>query len=77
MLYRVTKVVSGELAARRLSRCSGSSTRWGRCSLPRSARGKTYTLTLESADVHPQLSGEHRSTDIFEPEMPVFYDVGS
>ncbi|WP_206026336.1 malectin domain-containing carbohydrate-binding protein [Roseimicrobium sp. ORNL1] len=76
-VYRVTKVVSGELDAKEIV-----ALQWvilGGKVLPSAEReeGKTYTLVLESADVHPQLAGEHRSTDIFEPEMPVFYDVGS
>ena len=39
--------------------------------------GIRVTLELESADDHPELTGEHRSSDIFEPALPVFYDVGS
>ncbi|RBP47918.1 malectin (di-glucose binding ER protein) [Roseimicrobium gellanilyticum] len=76
-VYRVTKVVSGELEAKEIV-----ALQWvilGGKVLPSAEReeGKTYTLVLEPADVHPQLAGEHRSSDIFEPEMPVFYDVGS
>lgn len=37
--------------------------------------GKTYRLELELVDDHPQLSGEHRSTDIFDVTSTVFYDV--
>lgn len=76
-VYRVTKVVSGELEAKEIV-----ALQWvilGGKVLPSAEReeGKIYTLVLEQADVHPQLAGEHRSSDIFEPEMPVFYDVGS
>lgn len=76
-VYRVTKVVSGELADKEIV-----ALQWvilGGLVLPSAEReeGKTYTLILEPSEAHPQLAGEHRSTDIFEPEMPVFYDVGS
>lgn len=76
-VYRVTKVVSGELDAKEIV-----ALQWvilGGEVLPSAAReeGRTYTLTLEPAESHAQLAGEHRSSDIFEPEMPVFYDVGS
>jgi hypothetical protein len=76
-VYRVTKVVSGELEAKEIV-----ALQWvilGGKVLPSAEReeGKTYTLVLELADVHPQLAGEHRSSDIFEPEMPVLYDVGN
>ena len=39
--------------------------------------GSRSVLELESVDTHPELAGEHRSTDLFEPELPVFYDVDS
>jgi hypothetical protein len=39
--------------------------------------GTRFTLEIESADEHPELAGEHRSSDIFEPALPVFYDTGS
>lgn len=74
-VYRVKRVISGELAEKEIVVLQ-----WvilGGKILPSAEReeGKVYQLTLEAADAHPQLSGEHRSTDIFEPEMGVFYDV--
>ena len=39
--------------------------------------GTRMTLELEAAESHPALAGEHRSTDLFAPELPVFYDVNS
>lgn len=39
--------------------------------------GQRVTLELEEADAHPELGGEHRSADLIEPTLRVFYDVSS
>ena len=75
-VYRVKKVVSGELKETDIIVLQ-----WvilGGKLLPSAERkeGQVYQLVLEPVDSHPQLSGEHRSSDIFEPEMGVYYDVG-
>ncbi|WP_038169173.1 LamG-like jellyroll fold domain-containing protein [Verrucomicrobium sp. BvORR106] len=75
-VYKVKRVLSGHLEDTEIIVLQ-----WvvlGGQTLPSSEReeGHVYRLELESADNHPELSGEHRSTDIFEPVMNVYYDMG-
>lgn len=74
-VYKVKRVLSGQLADSEIIVLQ-----WvvlGGQTLASSEReeGHVYRLELESADGHPELAGEHRSTDIFEPVMNVYYDV--
>jgi hypothetical protein len=74
-VYKVKRVLSGQLEDTEIIVLQ-----WvvlGGQTLASSEReeGHVYRLELESADSHPELTGEHRSTDIFEPVMNVYYDV--
>lgn len=75
-VYKVKRVLSGQLEDTEIIVLQ-----WvvlGGQTLASSEReeGHVYRLELEPADSHPELAGEHRSTDIFEPVMNVFYDLG-
>ena len=39
--------------------------------------GKVLRLSIEPVESHPELDGEHRSSDVFEPSLPVYYDIDS
>jgi hypothetical protein len=39
--------------------------------------GQTYRLTLERYDAHPELEGERLVTERDEPDLPLYYDIGS
>lgn len=75
-LYRITKVVSGDLAADKVVVLQ-----WvilgGKELDSQREKGRSYRLVLEPEAAHPELSGEHRSTDLFELDAPVFYDTDS
>ncbi len=76
-LYKVKRVISGEFKEETIIVLQ-----WAILSskiLPSANRedGQTFQLTLEASGAHPELDGEHRSTDLFDATSPVFYDVGS
>lgn len=76
-LYKVKRVVSGKLADQTIIVLQ-----WvvlGGKTLESSVKNEAdvYRLTLDPVEEHPELSGEHRSTDLFENASAVFYDVES
>ena len=75
-LYRVKKVISGELKEDRiivLQWCILDSQKIEASRSP----GTVVTLTLEADEDHTELGGENRSSDLIDPGLPVLYDVGS
>ena len=75
-LYRVRKVVSGELKAEKFIALQWSILDQQKLKTERKP-GDVVTLTFEPEDEHPELSGEHRTTDLLEPDLPLLYDIGS
>lgn len=75
-LYHIHKVTQGELADERIIVLQ-----WvimdGEELPPREQTGQRVMLELEEADAHPELAGDHRSADLIEPTLRVFYDVNS
>jgi hypothetical protein len=75
-LYKVTRVIEGEKIEGEIIVLQ-----WiimdGKILGEAREAGTRAILELEPADSRPELGGEHRSTDLFAPELPVFYDVNS
>lgn len=75
-LYKVRKVISGELKDERiivLQWCILDSQKVD----AHTASGNVVTLTLEPEDSHPELSGENRSSDLSDPGLTLLYDINS
>lgn len=75
-LYRVHKVVRGDLPDERIIVLQWVIMDKQELPVP-DLTGRRITLELEEADAHPELGGEHRSADLIEPTLRVFYDVNS
>jgi Concanavalin A-like lectin/glucanases superfamily len=75
--YRVKKVVSGTLKDEEVIILQWAIL--GGKVLPSALReeGKVVRLSVEPVESHPELDGEHRSSDVFEPSLPVYYDIDS
>jgi hypothetical protein len=76
-LYKVKKVESGTLDAEKIVVLQWVILGGKQLDTAEREPGKVYRLTLEPESARSELSGEHRSTDLFELDAPVFYDVES
>ena len=70
--YRVRKVLSGELAASEIILLEWSVL--GGALVPPPVQGTVRRLVIEPVEEHPELDGEHRTTEILDPTLPLFHD---
>jgi len=75
--YKVKKVISGELADETIVVLQWVILGGEPVDGAEKMEGHTYRLVIEPVEDHAELSGEHRSTDLFDGTSRVFYDVES
>ena len=75
-LYRVRKVLSGELKAEKFIALQWSILDGQKQKMARKP-GDVVTLNLEAEEAHAELGGEHRSSELIEVDLPLLYDVDS
>ena len=73
-IYEVERVLSGKLEVDRIAVNHWVILDRKRVASDRSV-GKSYRLTIEPFDAHPQLKAELRKIDHAQLDLPVFYDV--